>query len=152
MSFKINVKVSENPAVERATDFRRAQVGIIRGMKKIGKDLTLTARGGIRARNKTGRVYNYKGRKHRAGAVGEYPAKRSGNLGRSINYEVGGFRLEFGTSIEYAKYLQQWDNPENPTSTWKKVGPRPFLQLSHDSNKDNFERIMSDSIESEFNL
>lgn len=152
MSFEIKVTQNESSGTSRALDHFRVNVAIVRGLKEIGKKLTLTSRAGIRKRNKTGRIYNFKGRKHRAGAVGEYPAKRTGNLARSINYTVGGFKLNFGTNIYYAKYLQQWTDPENPTSTWKKVGPRPFLQLSHDENKGEFENIMSKHIESEFNL
>jgi len=152
MSF--NIKVSENidKDVMRAMDSKRVQVAILRGMKEIGKKLTLTARAGIRARNKTGRVYNFRGRKHMAGAHGEYPAKRTGDLGRSIDFDASKFRMEFGTNSPYAKYLQQFKTPEQRSSSWRKIAPRPFLTLSHDSHRDEFEKIMSKNIRSEFNI
>lgn len=152
MSFEITVTSQPDKGTLRAMDSKRVQVAILRGMKEIGKLLTLTARAGIRKRNKTGRVYNFRGRKHRAGAPGEYPAKRTGDLGRSIDFDAHKFRLEFGTNSPYAKFLQQFKTPEERTSQWKIIQPRPFLTLSHDANKDEFRKIMQKNILSEFNL
>lgn len=152
MSFKIEVKEITGTGFLRALDERRVQVAILRGMKEIGKLLTLTARAGIRKRNKTGRVYNFRGRKHRSGAPGEYPAKRTGDLARSIDFDANKFRMEFGTNSKYAKYLQQYKTPDERSSTWRIIAPRPFLTLSHDSHRDEFEKIMSRNIRSEFNI
>lgn len=152
MSFEIKVIEKVDNDVFQAMDSKRVQVAILRGMKEIGKLLTLTARAGTRKRNKTGRVYNFRGRKHRASAPGEYPAKRTGDLGRSIDFDASGFKMEFGTNSPYAKYLQQFKTPEQRSSSWKKIAPRPFLSLAHDSHKDEFEKIMSKHIRSEFNL
>lgn len=152
MAFQIIVKEKSDKGAERALDPKRVQVAILRGMKEIGKTLVLTARAGIRKRNKTGRVYNFRGRKHRSGAPGEYPAKRTGDLGRSIDFDANKFRMEFGTNSPYAKYLQQFKTPEERSSSWRIIAPRPFLTLSHDSHKDEFEKIMSRNIRSEFNV
>lgn len=152
MSFEITVKTEIDKSVDRAFNPNRVQVAILRGMKEIGKLLTLTARAGIRKRNKTGRVYNFRGRKHRSGAPGEYPAKRTGDLARSVDFDANKYRMEFGTNSKYAKYLQQFKTPEQRSSNWKKIAPRPFLTLSHDAHKDEFEKIMSKNIRSEFDL
>lgn len=152
MAFDITVDQKVNSAMDTAMDSRRAQRAILRGLKEIGHLLKITARAGIRERNKTGRVYNFRGRLHRASAPGEYPAKRTGNLGRSIDFEASGFKMEFGTNISYAKFLQQYKNPEQRSSTWNKVAPRPFLTLAHDSHKNEFVKIMNKHILSEFNL
>lgn len=152
MAFEIKVSQNVDKDVSRALDSKRVQVAILRGMKEIGKTLTLTARAGIRKRNKTGRVYNFRGRKHRSGAPGEYPAKRTGDLARSIEFDANKFRMEFGTNSPYAKYLQQFKTPEQRSSQWRIIAPRPFLTLSHDANKDLFEKIMSKNFRSEFNV
>lgn len=152
MAFEIEVKQEVNSAMDRAMDHRRAQRAILRGLKEIGHLLTLTARAGIRERNKTGRVYNFRGRIHRASAPGEYPAKRTGNLGRSINYDASGLKMDFGTNISYGRYLQQYKTPEQRSSNWKKIQARPFLTLAHDSTKDEFRKIMQKHILAEFNL
>ena len=124
MAFEIKVSANVDKDVTRAMDSKRVQVAILRGMKEIGKTLTLTARAGIRKRNKTGRVYNFRGRKHRSGAPGEYPAKGTGDLARSIEFDANKFRMEFGTNSPYAKYLQQFKTPEQRSSQWRIIADR----------------------------
>ena len=100
------------------------------GMEQSGKELRAYTREQMLRGAKTGRVYKVytglNGRKltkpkfHRASAGGEFPARRSGNLLRSIDFTVfGSKRLEFGARARYAKYL------ELGTS---KIAPRQFLK------------------------
>jgi len=153
MSFEISVKMEVPKDVFKALNSKRVDVAITRGMKEIGKDLVKTAKTGmLKKTRKTGRLYNYKGRIARAGAEGEYPQRRSGTLHRSLSFTVGGHRLDFGTNTKYAKYLQQYKTPEQRSSSWRRIAPRPFLTLAHDKNKDNFENIMRKNFINEFNL
>lgn len=152
MSFKVNIEMKVSKQILDALSPYRANVGILNGLKEIGHTLKMTSRAGIRKRNKTGRIYNFRGRKHRAGAVGEYPAKRTGDLGRSIDYKITGKKLHFGTDIHYAKYLQQYKTPEQRSSSWRKVGPRPFLTLAHDEHVGNFKVIMSKHMRKELGI
>lgn len=100
------------------------------GMEQSGKELRAYTREQMIKGAKTGRVYKVytglNGRRlsnaklHRASAGGEFPARRSGNLFRSIDFTVfGSKRLEFGAKAKYAKYL------ELGTS---KIAPREFLK------------------------
>ena len=100
------------------------------GMEQSGKELRAYTREQMLRGAKTGRVYKvYTGinsRKlanpkfHRASAGGEFPARRSGNLFRSIDFTVfGSKRLEFGARARYAKYLEEGTG---------KIAPRKFLQ------------------------
>lgn len=100
------------------------------GMEQSGRELRAYTKEQMVKGAKTGRVYKVytglNGRKltnpkfHRASAGGEFPARRSGNLFRSIDFTVfGSKRLEFGAKARYAKYL------ELGTS---KMAPREFLK------------------------
>lgn len=54
---------------------------------------------------KSGRVYRRRGRSHRASAPGEYPARDSGRLFRSIKKRVTLHDATVGTTVFYAKFL-----------------------------------------------
>ena len=75
---------------------------------------------------KTGRIYNIKGIEHQASAPGEAPALRSGNLFRSIDYEVrGSSEMEFGDKSQsdkapYGLFLEE-GVPQN------NLDPRPHI-------------------------
>jgi len=99
------------------------------GMEQSGKELRAYTREQMIKGAKTGRIYKvYTGlngtkfknpKLHRASAGGEFPARRSGNLYRSIDFIVfGSARLEFGARARYAKYLEEGT---------QKIAPRKFL-------------------------
>jgi len=69
-------------------------------------------------------------------ASGEFPHKLTGNLQRSITYEMadGGQRALVGSGVTYAKFL------ELGTS---KMAPRPFLRPTLNINKDALVRIIA---------
>lgn len=90
------------------------------GLFRIGQLLTDVARAGIKNQPKTGEYYKYKGRRKRASAPGQYPANRSGELRRSIDFRVdGNSRMIFGAGKEYGKFLEEGT---------RNMEPRPFLK------------------------
>jgi HK97 gp10 family phage protein len=102
------------------------RAGIRMGMYNLGKSLVKTAQTEMRKKNKTGRTYRYKGRKHVASAAGETAANRSGKLRKSINFTVQGSEgITFGANTKYATFLEQGT---------KKMAPRPTLQNSMKKN------------------
>lgn len=120
-----------------------------------GKAMLADSRKEILTGLKTGNVYRVKingvTKLHRASAPGEAPANLTGNLRKSLGFEVSGWQqLEFGSRdgppaagvspkqnvAEYSKFL------ELGTSTMK---PRPYLKPAIDKN----ERSITVGIETE---
>lgn len=110
---------------------------------RIGKDLKATAAELILEKPKHGRFYwvMIRGRRrlHQASAPGEAPANMTGNLRRSLDFEVvGADRLEFGyrenfdkskgRGVIYGRRLEEGDD---------KISPRPGLLLSVKRNERN---------------
>ena len=68
---------------------------------------------------KTGRVYSFRGQRHRASAPGEPPANRTGRLARSGDFKVRNWQeMTVGETEEYAKFLEDGT---------KRIAPRPHL-------------------------
>lgn len=111
--------------------------GIRQAYYKIGKDLKAYAAKKIKEGPKTGIKYviyggfkthvffdNTKRTKkiHQASAPGEFPARLSGGLIRSLGFAVSGWtQLEFGADAPYAKALEEGDD---------RVKARPYLKPS----------------------
>jgi len=122
---------------------RKAQVGGMRGLTFAGKMLRKETQKQIRDRSqKSGKLYKYKSRYIRASAPGEYPANRSGNLARSIGFDVNGFNLYFGARNPafYAKFLDKGT---------RKMRPRPFLDRTVQKEKLEVLKIVGREIERE---
>lgn len=131
MIFKIHEPLNTKKGIEFTKRLApHIALAIRLGMEQSGKELRAYTKEQMVKGAKTGRVYKVytglNGRKlanpkfHRASAGGEFPARRSGNLFRSIDFTVfGSKRLEFGAKARYAKYL------ELGTS---KMAPREFLK------------------------
>lgn len=134
--------------------------GIRKAFYYIGNDLRRTTQESILSGPKTGRTYLIRigGRKinHTASAPGEAPANFTGNLRKSIGFEVrGGDKLEFGSRsgppaaglspkqsvAEYSKYL------ELGTS---KMAARPYLKPSITKNQQNAKQHFEREIERGF--
>jgi len=82
--------------------------GMRQGLFVVGKFLTKKTSENILRTPKTGRYYKYKGRKYQASAVGEFPANRSGDNRRSIQFKVKGKKkMIFGADAPYSKYLEK---------------------------------------------
>ena len=108
------------------------------GWFKVGDKLIKTASKEMQAKNKTGRIYKYKGRKHRASAAGQSAANRSGHLRKSLGYKIKGHtQLEFGAKADYAAFLE--------LGTYK-MRPRPTLKNSIDVNEGNTATILQNEL------
>lgn len=135
--------------------------GIRKAFYYIGKDLQQTSQQSILSKNKTGKVYLVRlgkiKKRHQASAEGQAPANLTGNLRKSIGYEVrGGDQMEFGSRngppaaglspkqnvADYAPFL------EFGTS---KMGARPFIQPSLMKNEGNIIQHFERELEKELN-
>lgn len=85
----------------------------------IGDEVVKETRKLIRRRNKTGRLYNFRGRLHRASAPGEAPANMTGRLLKSSDYTVPNYQqMTVGEEAPYAVFLELGT---------RKMAPRPHL-------------------------
>ena len=152
MNFKVTV--TQDAGIDRALNAKLFYRGMQRFNNDLGTQLANTARHGISNPPKTGRIYSYRGRKHRASAPYQYPANRSGLLRRKTTYEISGLQLEFGTkNVSYAPILQQFKTAQDKRVTGKKILPRPYLTLSHNVVIGrSITRKMISSVQSEVNL
>jgi len=134
--------------------------GVRQAFYFIGKDLKQTSNDSILDKNKSGKTYLVRlgrtKRTHQASAPGEAPANITGNLRRSLGFEVrGSTQLEFGSRngppaagvspkqavAEYSVYL------ELGTS---KMAPRPYLKPSVEKNQGNTRQHFERELEKEF--
>ena len=92
---------------------------IEQALKDIGDEVVKETRVLIKSKNKTGRIYRFRGRLHQASAPGEAPANRTGRLLKSSNYAVRNQQqLSIGESAPYAVFLEDGT---------RKIKPRPHL-------------------------
>jgi hypothetical protein len=136
--------------------------GIRRAFYNIGKDLLTTSRDMILDAPKSGQVYIVKkgtrNFKHQASAPGEAPANLTGNLRKSIGFDVrGGEQLEFGSRstapaagvspnqnvAAYARALELGNPKHN-------LAKRPYLKPSIVSNQRNATEHFESAIKGEF--
>lgn len=87
------------------------QDAIRNGFQDFGQVLTQDLQQKINRQGKRGRLYRVRGqkRRYRASAANQFPATRTGNLKKSVRYEVkGSSYMEFGVTdnAPYAEYLQ----------------------------------------------
>lgn len=158
MSFKIIV----NPKTRRAQIqirqlHERNATAIRRAFYMIGKDLKSTANR-LLLEPKHGKVYKIKrgGRliRHRASAPGEAPANLSGDLRRSLDFNVvGADRLEFG-------YREKFQGKTSQRGTFygkflelgtRKMKPRPGLLISIRKNQANAQEHFENELNRELN-
>lgn len=108
-----------------------SQEAIRKAFFLIGNDLTRDSRRFIKDPPKTGRIYHLQKTRggpfvrHQASRRGESPAFFTGNLSKSVNFQVrGSLSMEFGDSAFYAEELEIDRN-------------RPFLIRSINTNERN---------------
>ncbi len=143
----IKITVRTTPEMRNALDKRNVPKAIVVSLNNIGKKLVTTAQEGIKKSPKRHKLYFYPGVGWvRSSIPHTYPANQSGRLRRSVAHKTSGYRMKFGASADYAKYLQQTDSPEK-RSRWVKIAPRPLLTLSHNENKAQFGDIIQDDFE-----
>ena len=107
MKVTVNAK-SRKTLIEIGKSSKKIEKGIRNAFYEIGKENQRYLQRRILAKDKTGKIYPYKGGSHRASAPGEFPANRSGNLRKSVGYVLqGSSSLEFGVEAEYGKYLEE---------------------------------------------
>jgi len=85
----------------------RWRKGIRTALFVMGRASQLHVRSLIKSKDKTGRLYHFRGRLHQASAPGEAPASMTGKLSRSVGYTVRGYyEVEFGDEALYGKFLE----------------------------------------------
>lgn len=110
----------------------------------IGKEMEKVVKDGIKNPPKTGRTYRYRGRRYRASAPGQYPANRSGNLRRSVEFNVEGKKfVKVGTDVEYGRFLEDGT---------RRMARRPFLELSRKKIGNRIPTICAQRIEKYINV
>lgn len=104
--------------------------GIRAGLFEIGLESIRHVKFIIRKEKKTGRLYPFRGRVHRASAPGEAPASMTGRLLRTMGYLVrGSYQCEFGDWAPYGKFLE--DGTKN-------MEPRPHIvRTAREKERDN---------------
>ncbi len=118
---------------------KNTEKGIRHGFYLLGKELVRCASQDILRKPITGRVYKYKGRRHRASIAGEAPANRSGVLRRSLDFKVhGSDGMEFGYEADYGKYLED-----------EQIHNRPALLISIKKNERNAANYFEQEIKKE---
>lgn len=101
---------------------RHHRRGIEQALYEIGDINVAEVRRLIRTGTRTGRVYIFRGRRHKASAPGEIPANRSGRLARSSEYRVHGwYQMTFGETAPYAIYLE---------GGTRRMAPRPHMVVT----------------------
>lgn len=89
-------------------------------------------------KKKSGRIYNYKGRKIRASAKGQTPANRSGNYYQSIDTKFQGWdQMVFGNDAEYADWLEHGTG---------KMSPRFGLLNSIKAKQERIEKLFDSNL------
>ena len=125
---------------------KTTQRAVRRAFFVIGHQLVKTAKEQVLKGPKTGRIYRIKRGKryknHQASAAGESPANLSGELRKSIGFEIkGSEQLEFGSGrggVKYARYLEEGT---------KKMAPRPLLGNAFAAEQSQIQQIFSNEIQ-----
>ena len=135
MMLSVRLDPSSRHAVSNIHNLdKKALKGIRQGLYRVGLNLKNTADKGILRSSKSGVYYKYKGRKVRASASGEYPANRSGENRRGIDFTVKGKRrLYFGGRAPHSKWLVLKD---------PKHGGRDFLLKAINQTHQKNRRIL----------
>ena len=112
LSIKLDIKSDSNSFkfVDSAENIAtNTHFGIEKAFWQSGKDITAEFSKQVLAKNKTGRLYVIRGRKHRASAPLETPANLTGNYRKSVGFKVNQGttpQLTIGNSAEYAGFLE----------------------------------------------
>jgi len=139
---------TSNQDVMRKIDYtsKITQQAVRKAFFVIGHQLVKTAKEQVLKAPKTGRIYRIKRGKryknHQASAAGESPANLSGELRKSIGFEIkGSEQLEFGSGrggVKYARYLEEGT---------KKMAPRPLLGNAFAAEQSQIQQIFSNEIQ-----
>jgi len=128
---------------------RNVYLGATNGVKKgirnslfeIGRENTRHLQSLFRDEKKTGRIYFIKGRLHQASAPGEAPAILSGNLFRSVDFNVrGSSEMTFGEKMFYGEFLEHYMNRPHVKRTADERGTQNRTILEDTTHKDIHKR------------
>lgn len=109
---------------------------------KTAKHIKETTQKKIRTGTRSG--IKYKRLRRRSSAPGEYPANQSGNLAKSIGFNVlSSFRIEVGARVKYAGYLEDGTG---------KMAPRPYLSQTQLSSEEIIKNIFIKEFNKEFGV
>jgi phage gpG-like protein len=101
--------------------FAGVPLAINSGLQKGGLHVANEVAGLIKTGSRTGRVYRYNGRNHQSSRDGEAPANRNGRLANSYTAKPSNMRVEVGSPLDYAAYLEQGT---------RNMGSRPHLAVT----------------------
>jgi hypothetical protein len=148
-NFKVYHKLN---GIEKMT--KRA---VRQGMFRWAKDLKIVANKAILAKDKTGRIYKIRTksgrmRTHQSSAPGQSHANLSGDLRKSIGWNViGSDRLEFGYGLdkvkkapEYAQWIEF--GTEANEAGHVRLKPRPSIQNAITKTQGTAETYFNDEI------
>jgi HK97 gp10 family phage protein len=147
--FEFDYAKANNEATFISRRLQRAgQQAIRRGFMALGTDMREQARRSILHDRKTGRIYLIrlgKRRKyHQASAEGESPANMTGNLRRSIHYQVrgsDGMDFGYGNEAPYGKWLE-----EGTSRMKERPNIVPVARSSHNKAKSYFYKALKREI------
>lgn len=115
---------------------------INKGWHNIGNTLVDFVKKDMR-KPKHGKTYIIDGKRHTASAPDESPAILSGNLEKTVRYEIDGADLLFGAGddrTDYAKFLELGT---------QKMEQRPFIRKAVEENFKEFEVEFEDTFKTE---
>ena len=122
----------------------KARKGAEKGWWYVGRFATKIAAQEIRDKTKkTGRFYIFKGKRIRASAPGEYPAKRTGDLARSLGWDVKNYQEMQTVSRLDAEY------PKTLELGSQKIARRSYLARTARDNVTEIKNILEHEIEKE---
>ncbi len=133
------------------TIIAQSKSSIRKGWYFVGKELQKEGQKLVKEGPKTGRLYRIKGRRrrHRASAPGEPPANRFGDLRRSINFKVEGWRrMAYGagtTTMIYPAVL------ELGTRKSRKIEKRPYLIVAIKTKQKQTRKIFEQQLKKGLN-
>jgi len=139
---KITIRTTDKRNLNRIEETERSfKKGIRKTLYDKGNQIIRYITGEMLKRNKTGKTYIIDGRIHTASAPGEFPAKVSGRLIKSLDYKVRGDReLEFGSDEKYAGYLEKGT---------RKMKARPFLSKGARKYSTDFKNSLLENVDRE---
>jgi len=122
----------------------KACSGAKKGFSFAGHFLIKKSKSGMK-QPKTGRFYIFKGKRIRASAPGEYPARRSRDLFRSLGFQIiSSEDMDFGSRLD-AKYPRILEKG----SEGGKITRRSYLERPVEENKTKIANIIGKEIEKE---
>lgn len=118
----IEIKVQNTQAVADALRKygKDAEREIAKAIDKMSLTVTSDVKRRIQRGPKTGKIYNRRGKQHRASAAGEAPATDTGTLVSSVyTSKINPLTIEIGSRLDYAYYLEFRTINIDPRPAWR---------------------------------